>query len=435
VTAYEVNFDGLIGPTHHYGGLSQGNLASLEHRHAVSSPRKAALQGLEKMKRLADMGFIQAFLPPQWRPDFEYLESQGFSGTPHQMIAQVAQERPDLLSIAYSASAMWTANAATVSPSSDCADGRVHFTPANLQTMPHRAIEAKHTTETLRAIFHDEKYFVVHDPLPAAIETSDEGAANHTRLCRAYDNPGVELFVYGRDENEANDSRRFPARQTRAACEAIAEAHRLSSDRCVFARQHPRAIEAGVFHNDVISVGNQSVHLVHQFAFADQEKVLSELADKFGPGLQQIVIREEQLSLAEAVRSYLFNSQLLSVGSEGMILLCPNECVRNEEALRTLGDIVEDDNNPIIRCDFIDLRESMQNGGGPACLRLRVVLTEEELAAVPESYFITEKRYRQLRKWIQCNYPRELSLDDLRDENFIEEQALALFNLELLLES
>ena len=27
--AYEVNFDGLVGPTHNYAGLSYGNVASL----------------------------------------------------------------------------------------------------------------------------------------------------------------------------------------------------------------------------------------------------------------------------------------------------------------------------------------------------------------------------------------------------------------------
>lgn len=432
MTAYEVNFDGLIGPTHHYGGLSQGNLASLAHCHAVSSPRSAALQGLAKMKRVADMGIPQAFLPPQPRPVIAYLEAQGLTGAPHEIVRTVFHTRPDLLSIAYSASAMWTANASTVSPSSDCEDGRVHFTPANLQTMPHRALEAHFTTATLRTIFHDSKYFVVHDPLPPAAETSDEGAANHTRFCRTYESPGVELFVYGRDSNNDLTSQRFPARQTRAACEAIASAHRLDPERCVFARQHPGAIDAGVFHNDVIAVGNQTLHLVHQFAFADQDLVLAEIADRFGPGLQQIVVNDHDLTLTDAVRSYFFNSQLITTDLNRMLLLCPIECAENDAANRLIVKLLKSD-NPIYDCQFVDLRESMQNGGGPACLRLRVVLTEEERAAIPESVFITDQRYHELCNWVQRYYRDRLTLDDLADGRLIDEVNEAMRELHAML--
>jgi len=431
VTAVEVNFDGLIGPTHHYGGLSQGNLASVGHRHAVSSPRKAALQGLAKMKRVADMGVPQAFLPPQPRPDLAFLKSHGFTGSPGEIITAAHKNRPDLLSIAYSASAMWTANAATVSPSSDCADGRVHFTPANLQTMPHRALEVEHTTKTLRAIFHDFKHFVVHEPLPGVAETSDEGAANHTRLCHAYDNPGVELFVYGRDRGD-DAAQRFPARQTRAACEAIASAHGLAPERCVFARQHPMAIDAGVFHNDVISVGNQSLHLVHQFAFADQESILEEVAERFGPGLQQIVVSEREMKLADAVRSYFFNSQLIQTGPQQMLLICPVECSENSAANRLVANLLRGD-NPIFDCQFVDLRESMQNGGGPACLRLRVVLTEEERAALPSGAFITEDRFHQLCDWVRRHYRDRLTVEDLADASLVDEVAAAMHELDQML--
>lgn len=432
MTAYEVNFDGLIGPTHHYGGLSQGNLASLAHRHAVSSPRSAALQGLAKMKRVADMGIPQAFLPPQPRPVIACLEAQGLTGSPHEIVTTAFHTRPDLLSIAYSASAMWTANASTVSPSSDCEDGRVHFTPANLQTMPHRALEAHFTTATLRTIFHDSKYFVVHDPLPPAAETSDEGAANHTRFCRTYESPGVELFVYGRESNNDLTSQRFPARQTRAACEAIASAHRLDPERCVFARQHSGAIDAGVFHNDVISVGNQTLHLVHQFAFADQDLVLAEIADRFGPGLQQIVVNDHDLPLTDAVRSYFFNSQLITTDLNRMLLLCPIECAENDAANRLIVKLLKSV-NPIYDCQFVDLRESMQNGGGPACLRLRVVLTEEERAAIPESVFITDQRYHELCNWVQRYYRDRLTLDDLADGRLIDEVNEAMRELHAML--
>ncbi|WDI41892.1 N-succinylarginine dihydrolase [Bremerella sp. P1] len=432
MTTYEVNFDGLIGPTHHYGGLSHGNLASVGHRHAISSPRSAALQGLAKMMRVADLGIPQAFLPPQRRPDLAFLEVQGFSGSPAERISATGQQRPDLLSIAYSASAMWTANAATVSPSSDCEDGRVHFTPANLQTMPHRALEARQTTKTLRTIFHDKNHFVVHEPVTAGVETSDEGAANHTRLCRSYGGPGVEIFVYGREQDDHHQTQRFPVRQTRAASEAIATSHMLNPQRCVFARQHPDAIDAGVFHNDVISVGNQSFHLVHEFAFADQDRVLAEISDTFGPGLQQIVVTDQELSLPDAVQSYFFNSQLITTGSNQMLLLCPIECSENAAANRLVASLLKAD-NPIYDCQFVDLRESMQNGGGPACLRLRVVLTEEERAVLPPSVFITQRQYRQLCDWVKRHYRSQLTVDDLADPRLIDEVAIAMQELDEML--
>ena len=432
MTTYEVNFDGLIGPTHHYGGLSKGNLASVQHRHAVSSPRRAALQGLAKMKRVADLGIPQAFFPPQSRPALEFLEAHGFSGSPAEIISAAHTKRLDLLSTAYSASAMWTANAATVSPSSDCADGRVHFTPANLQTMSHRALEAQHTTRMLRSIFHDSNHFRVHDPLPAVAETSDEGAANHTRLCLSFDAPGVELFVFGRDLRDPQQAPQFPARQTLAASQLIAKAHNLDPGRCVFARQHPLAIDAGVFHNDVISVGNQSLHLVHEFAFADQERVLSDLNACFGSGLQQVIVAAGDLSLGDAVQSYFFNSQLISIGQDQMLLLCPIECSENASANRLVARLLCAD-NPIKDCQFVDLRESMQNGGGPACLRLRVVLTDEQRLALPASIFITDDRYEQLCDWVRRHYRERLAVSDLADASLIDEVSAAMQELDEML--
>ena len=142
MSAYEVNFDGLVGLTHHYAGLSFGNVASTRNQQAVANPKLAARQGLLKMKQLADLGFVQAVLPPHERPQVDLLRQLGFSGTDAQVLARAAQQAPRLLCAVSSASAMWTANAATVSPSSDTADGRVHFTVANLNNKFHRASEA-----------------------------------------------------------------------------------------------------------------------------------------------------------------------------------------------------------------------------------------------------------------------------------------------------
>ncbi|TWY25023.1 N-succinylarginine dihydrolase, partial [Serratia marcescens] len=131
MSGYEVNFDGLVGPTHHYAGLSFGNEASTQHQNSVSNPKLAAKQGLLKMKALADLGFQQGVLPPQERPHLPMLRRLGFSGSDEAVLAQAMRQSPRLLSALSSASCMWTANAATVSPSADSADGKVHFTAAN----------------------------------------------------------------------------------------------------------------------------------------------------------------------------------------------------------------------------------------------------------------------------------------------------------------
>ncbi|TWT29911.1 N-succinylarginine dihydrolase [Blastopirellula retiformator] len=418
-SACEVNFDGLLGPTHHFGGLSAGNLASLSHRHQVSSPRQAALEGLAKMRRVANMGVAQAILPPQRRPHWECLSECGFTGERHEVIKQVAKQKPKLLSVAYSAAAMWAANAATVSPSADTTDGRVHLTPANLRTMPHRRIEAAPTTRMLREIFADSRYFVVHDPLPDAANFSDEGAANHTRFCQRHADRGVEMFVYGR-EGEADDAEgRFPARQTRLAAEWISQQHQLWPQRTVLAQQSRRAIDAGVFHNDVIAVGNTSVHLVHEHAFADQASVLQELNEKFGGELTTLEISEAELPLEEAVRTYFFNSQLLSTG-ETMTLVCPAECERSDAARKLIERLLAE-TNPIAQCEFVDVRQSMRNGGGPACLRLRVVLTDKELAAIPPAILWTPKLHQRLSDWIETHYRERLSIADLADPRLADE--------------
>src|SRR5215475_8689569 len=113
VAAREINFDGLVGPTHHYAGLSSGNLASEGHAGEVSNPRAAALQGLEKMRFVAGLGVGQAILPPQPRPDIGLLRRLGFEGTDGAVLARARRSAPELLSAASSASAMWVANAAT----------------------------------------------------------------------------------------------------------------------------------------------------------------------------------------------------------------------------------------------------------------------------------------------------------------------------------
>ncbi|HEX8012870.1 MAG TPA: N-succinylarginine dihydrolase [Casimicrobiaceae bacterium] len=430
----EVNFDGLPGPTHNYSGLAIGNLAAERHKSQVSNPSQAALQGLAKMKALADRGYAQAVLPPHGRPDVAALRTLGFAGDDAQVLAAAARAAPQLLAACSSAAAMWVANAATVSPSADTADRRVHFTPANLVSHFHRALEAPTTTRVLRTIFADDRHFLVHDPLPAAPQLGDEGAANHTRLASAPDAPGVELFVYGRAgfDTGAPAPSRFPARQTREASEAVARRHGLTPERTLFARQHPDAIDAGVFHNDVIAVGSGSVLLCHERAFVEQVDVLRVLRERVGPAFTAIVVSEREVSLERAVATYLFNSQLLERPGGGMLLVAPEEC-RQDAAVASLLNRLTSSESPINEVLTFDLRQSMHNGGGPACLRLRVVLTGAERSAIGARIWLDDALYAALVAWVERHYRDRLSGADLADPALLDEGRRALDELSQLL--
>jgi succinylarginine dihydrolase len=437
VTA-EINFDGLIGPTHNYAGLSYGNLASQQHRMRVSNPREAALQGLAKMKFLADLGVKQAVLPPQERPDLRTLRRLGFAGSDAQMLDKARREAPILLAACYSASAMWTANAATVSPSADTADGRVHFTAANLVSQFHRSLEVPATSAILRAIFPDETKFAHHAPVPARPQLGDEGAANHTRLCASHREAGVEIFTFGRSGFDPVEQgpKRYPARQTREASEAVARLHGLDAGRTVFIRQNPAAIDAGAFHNDVVAVGNENVLLYHSQAFADSAAVMAMLRETFrrscGGELVLIEVPVDEVSLEDAIPSYLFNSQLVTLPAGGMTLICPAEA-RELSSSRAFLERLPQRGTPIRGVHFVEVRQSMNNGGGPACLRLRVALTESESAAVASGVFLTDALYVALVDWIQRHYRDHLHPDDLADPKLVEEVRVGLDELTRLL--
>ena len=431
--AFEVNFDGIVGPTHNYAGLSFGNVASTAHGGRVSSPKQAALQGLEKAWALHEMGLKQGVIPPQERPHIPTLRTLGFCGSDSEILNQSARCAPQLLAAVSSASSMWVANACTVSPYTDTEDGKTHITPANLLSMFHRSIEPPTTGRLLRAIFSVDS-FVHHQPLPAAPSFSDEGAANHTRLCADYSQAGVELFVYGDDlSNRAAGPRKYPARQTLPASQAIARSHGLNPDKVVFARQNPDAIDHGVFHNDVIAVGNLDLLFHHELAFADTQSVYGQLSMALGSELQVIAVPVDAISLEDAVRSYLFNSQLLAVpGQQGALLVVPVEC-REVPSVYEYLTALEGESPLIDKVRFFDLRQSMKNGGGPACLRLRVVMSEQQIAETVAVVLLTESLYRQLRHWIESHYRDRLTMNDLQDPNLLNECRIALDELTQLL--
>lgn len=430
MTAVEVNFDGLVGVTHNYAGLAFGNLASQRSAGTVSNPRAAAQQGLRKMKALHDLGLKQAVLPPHERPAIDVLRRLGFGGSDAAVLAGAARTAPQLLAACCSAASMWTANAATVSPGADTADGRAHFTPANLINGLHRSIEPPTTARVLRAIFADESHFVHHAPLPAVESFGDEGAANHTRLCSEHGAAGVELFVYGKSAFGSGPApRRYPARQTLEASQAVARLHGLNSQRTVFVQQNPQLIDAGVFHNDVIAVGNAHVLLHHEKAFLDSPTVHGQLQGAFGePPLCFIVVPEASVSVGQAVGSYLFNSQLVTLPAGQMMLIVPEECRSSPSVWGWLCELLERQ-TPVRRLEVIDVRQSMRNGGGPACLRLRVVLTAAELAAMNAGVLLDGALFETLWAWIDRHYRDRLTVAELADPALLMESLTALDEL------
>ncbi|MBY6063500.1 N-succinylarginine dihydrolase [Pseudidiomarina sediminum] len=425
---FEVNFDGLVGPTHNYAGLSFGNVASLSNAKAVSSPRSAAKQGLAKMKALHDLGMVQGVLAPQERPDIATLRRLGFSGSDGDVLYKAATEAPQIYQAVCSASSMWTANAATVSPGADTANGKVHFTPANLTNKFHRSLEPLTSGRILQAMFANPRYFEHHLHLPDNEHFGDEGAANHTRLCSNYGHAGVEVFTFGRYAFDASKPapRKFPARQTFEASQAIARLHGLSEENTVFIQQNPDVIDQGVFHNDVIAVGNQNVLFYHEQAFLDTEAKLAEMQRKFGEQpLHFICVKTSEVSIEDAVQTYLFNTQLLTLPNGEMTIIAPTECQENASVAAYLDDLVQRD-TPIKQVRFFDVKQSMRNGGGPACLRLRVALNDSELAAVNPAVLMNDSLYQRLNDWVDKHYRDELTVEDLRDPQLLNESRTAL---------
>ncbi|HEY0113047.1 MAG TPA: N-succinylarginine dihydrolase [Allosphingosinicella sp.] len=403
----EINFDGIIGPSHNYSGLSLGNIASATNKGLVSHPRAAALQGLEKMRHNIRLGLPQGVLLPHPRPDRAWLAELGTS-----MEEVPASLRP----AAFSASAMWAANAATVSPAPDTADGRTHLTVANLRTMAHRSHEWPATLAQLRLAFADESAFAVHAPVPATF--GDEGAANHMRLCAAHGEPGVEIFVYGQRGGA------FPVRQHVEASRAVARLHRLDPDRTLFVCQAEEAIAAGAFHNDVVAVANENVLFAHEQAFEDRPSIYAELK-RLLPEVEIVEVPAAAVSLDDAIKSYLFNAQLVTLPQGGIALILPEEARDTPSVWRWLEEIVAG-NGPIRKLFVVDVRQSMANGGGPACLRLRVVADPQ---TVDRRFLVDEAKLDRIGDTIAAHWPERIEPEDLVKPELWERMEQARFAL------
>lgn len=419
----EVNVDRVVGPTHHFGGLGVGNLASLLHAGRAANPLAAAVQGIEKMRLCASLGGFQLVLPPHDRPAWQLLKQLGFTGSAEEILRQAENAAPAVLSAAWSDSAMWTANAATVTPACDCSDGVTHLTVANLTSSLHRSLEPLTTLRQMRWLLAPLG-MQVHRPLPAAAALRDEGAANHMRLCDASGRRALNIFVYGSDplgaDRDDSSDGRFPARQSRTACEAIIRRHRLRPEDSYLLRQHPQAVAAGAFHNDVVATSCQNVLLYHEHAFSDARTTLAQLEQRFaertGERLWRYEVRSSELTLAEAVDCYLFNSQMIAdpLTPHRLTLICPIQVQSSARAAAIVDSLLADE-GPIAAVRFVDLTESMSNGGGPACLRLRVPMTRQQWRSLPSSVRFSDALADDLLEIVRRTYPSRVTAADLSD--------------------
>ena len=395
----EINFDGIIGPSHNYAGLSPGNIASASNAGAISQPRAAALQGIEKMRANLRLGLAQGYFMPLDRPNRQWLSG---------LSTDMANAEPHIRAAAFSASAMWAANAATVSPAPDTADGKCHLSAANLLTMAHRSHEWAGTLAQLRLALADERHFAVHAPVPSPY--GDEGAANFMRLCPSHGEAGLEIFVYGKSGGP------FPARQHLEASKAVARAHRLDPERTLFIQQSEIAIAAGAFHNDVVAVANERILFTHEQAFEEPEAAYTAIRDKM-PEIEIVIVPADRISLADAVQSYLFNAQLVTLPSGEMALILPTEAQSNPRVWGWLEEHVAG-NGPIRRLIPVDVRQSMANGGGPACLRLRVVA---DPATVDPRFIANEAKLDRIADVVASHWPEAIAPSDLGRPEMVEQ--------------
>lgn len=438
--AFEINFDGIVGPTHNYSGLSWGNEASNSSYNETSNPQQAALQGLAKMKFLMDLGLKQGFFLPQERPLISILNAMGFIGTTESIVAEAKKKTPWVFNKVSSASSMWAANAATVTPSTDSASQKVQFTTANLHNKFHRSIEAEATTKQLKLIFPNPVFFEHHGHLPQHHLLSDEGAANHARVAKSHADPGIHIFGYGntRITDDEVEPQKFPARQSKQASEAISRQHKIYEKQVVISQINPHAIDEGVFHMDVCLTSNENVMMLHENTFHKQPDTLNQIRSKLeafsDANLIPLIVPRDVIPLDVAVKSYLFNSQIITLPDGKMNIIAPAECIQFPSVTKYIAELVESRDNPITEAHYINLRQSMKNGGGPACLRLRVTVNETELEEVNPKFLLTEELYKSLVLWVKKHYRTSLLPEDLSDPKFIEENFTALDELTSLLD-
>lgn len=423
----EVNFDGLVGPT--YNDALSAGVAPSQRGGSLTNPRAAALAGLAKMRLVRSLGLVQAVLPPHPRPNLEFLRRIGFGGDDAATLRGASAGDGMWLRLCSNPSSMWAANSATITPSNDTTDNRVHVLPANLQHMLHRAQEAEGTHAVLSVIFADREKFVVHAPLPAVPQLGDEGAANTLRVKLA-GRRAIYLFAWGRGAYARAAAARFPARQTVEASQAQVRLLALDPTRVLYPQQHPDAIDAGAPHADVLAVAHGPLLLIHEMAFREIDGVLGELKRRLGSGLSVALARQAELPLQDAVATSVFGAQFYErEGKLGMLVAA--EARENEAASGFLDRLVGDGH--VSEVKTIDLRQGLRHGGGPASMRLRALLTDAEVAGLGGRVIVDDDLDRELVAWVEKHYRDRLAPEDLADPQLTREANAALDELTQIL--
>ena len=121
------------------------------------------------------------------------------------------------------------------------------------------------------------------------------------------------------------------------------------------------------------------------------------------------------ISLADAIRSYLFNAQLVTLPSGEMALILPAEARDTPSVWNWLERHVAG-NGPIRRLAIVDVRQSMANGGGPACLRLRVVADPSH---VDPRFLVDSAKLDRIAAVIETHWPERIAQDQIGDSALI----------------
>ncbi|SEI00219.1 succinylarginine dihydrolase [Rheinheimera pacifica] len=407
----QLNISELPGPTFMYSGLSKDNVASVQNKHLVANPLKFAQLSLQRMRLLLDEGVPQVIFPPHRRPDMQALEVCGFTGDMSHMISSADKFSNGYLESLLAASSVWTANAATVTPSADSEDGKVHITTANLNSHYHRSIEASQTHAKLARLFSDDKFFCLHQALPGHSRFSDEGAANHMRFHVEAENRGLNVFVYS---NDPDNPEFVQGRQTLWASKAICQLHALPDSKVLLQKQSKEAISRGIFHNDIISMNSHDLLVFHQQAYEDHESLIEKL---MAQGICCVEIKAEEFSLEHALKTYFFNSEFISGKDGGLVLVMSKSC-QHDAKVQVQLDRIQTAYSKEIKTMYVDLDDSLRNGGGPACLRLRVQLNQEQFSAIPSQFLLTQNKLEALQEVVTRFYRESLSYEDVLTEIF-----------------
>ncbi|RAP29456.1 hypothetical protein DID78_03615 [Candidatus Marinamargulisbacteria bacterium SCGC AG-343-D04] len=411
-----VFIDGLMGPSYHFGGLSLGNTWSETHFKEISFPKKAALEGLHKMFEVYSLGLHQYVLPPVRKDVSALFRSLGYDHFNSESLRELFSVNPYFVSSVFSSSSAWLANIGHVTPACDSFTHKMNVTPANLNYCFHRSCDVEGYRDLLSTLFENCHDVVLHRPITSSF--GDEGSANTVRLS-ASSGEGFFLYVYGKTVDRTY-SHKYPARQSKEAFDILVKQHHVSR-KFVMVQQSQEAIDAGVFHNDVICFGLENLLIVHESAFENQEEVMSyvkELYEEtFSEDLQVIVISREMMSLEEAVKSYFFNSQLLPLSDGGFHCFVSTHS-RKYSALEQVLQYIQSECSRF-SYSYVECDESIKNGGGPACLRLGFVASEHDRKLLNDAFLLTQERYDFLYSFISRHYPDEMQFEQLRDYEFL----------------